>query len=119
MKRIIINPDDYPPGFAEYAQPLLNARIRTLEAMKRSEKKICEYILRAFPELGRGPVFNEIVSNTRLSDETVDLCLERLNKIDMLKYDRENRQVLVLYPLSSVPCPHQVHIKGKKPVYAM
>ncbi len=28
-------------------------------------------------------------------------------------------QILVLYPLSSIPCPHRVHMAGKKPVYAM
>lgn len=116
---MIINPENYPPGFAEFAQPLLDARIRTLQKMSRYEKRICRYILDSFPHLGRGPAFHEIVENSQLSANSVSECLERLNEIDMLKYDKEAQQVLVLYPLSSIPCPHQVHLKGKKTVYAM
>lgn len=116
---MIINPEDYPQGFAEMAQRMLNARERTLKLMNLQEKLICKYILESFPVLGRGPMFDEIVENTRLPEENVGTGLEHLNGIDMLKYDEETGQVLVIYPLSSITCPHEVHIKGKKPVYGM
>ena len=114
-----LNPDDYPPGFAQYAQPLLDARIRTLAAINSAEKLICKQILEAFPEKGCGPMFDEIVKGTGLPEENVSAGLDRLNQIDMIKYDEETGQVLVIYPLSTIPCPHQVHIKGKKSLYAM
>jgi len=114
-----INSADYPPGFAEYVRPLLDARERTLSRMSREEKLICKSILNAFPELGRGPAFEEIVEKTGLSPDEVTERLEHLNGIDMLKYDADNARVIVLYPLSDISCPHRVHIKGKKPLYAM
>jgi hypothetical protein len=114
-----VNPDDYPAGFAEYVQPLLDARNRTLRMMNQHEKLVCRYILEAFPEMGRGPMLHEIVENVRLPEENVAACLTRLDDIDMLKYDEDTGQVLVLYPLSTIPCPHRVQITGKKPIYAM
>ena len=116
---MIINPEDYPECFAKLAQRMLDARKHTLKLMNSHEKLICKYILNAFPELGRGPMFDEIVENTLLPEENVASGLERLNSIDMLKFDEETGQVLVLYPLSGISCPHEVHIKGKKPVYGM
>ncbi len=116
---MIIKTDDYPPGFAAHAQPILNARLRTLKNMSPQEKLICRFILEAFPRLGRGPQFEEIIEGTGLSVEEAAASLGRLNKIDMLKYDEETGSVLVLYPLSGIPCPHTVRMKGKEPVYAM
>jgi hypothetical protein len=111
--------EDFPPGFAEVTQPLLDARLRTLEKLGQEEKLVCSYILEAFPELGRGPMCDEIVRGTGLPETTVSACLERLDGIDFMKVDAGTGQILVLYPLSSIPCPHRVHMKGKKPVYAM
>jgi hypothetical protein len=115
----MIQTEDYPPGFAEYTRPMLEARRRALAAMSPDENRVCHYILEAWPELGRGPSFDEVLAGTGLSTEATAACLDRLNKIDMLKYDAKEEQVLVLYPLSSIPCPHRVHIEGQKPVYAM
>lgn len=114
-----INAGDYPPGFAEYAGRVLDARLRVLRMLSTHEKLVCRCILEAFPRLGRGPAFEEVVEETGLTGDEVETCLARLDEIDMLKYDDEAGRMLVLYPLSDVPCPHRVHISGKKPVYAM
>lgn len=116
---MIINAGDYPPGFAEYAGRVLEARLRVLKMLSPHEKLVCRCILEAFPRLGRGPAFEEVVEETGLTRDEVVASLARLDGIDMLKYDEEAGRVLVLYPLSDIPCPHRVHISGGKPVYAM
>jgi len=111
--------EDYPPGFIEYVQPLLNARQRALQQMTSEEKLICKHILESFPLLGRGPNVAEIVSGTGLPRVKVVESLRRLNAIDMLKYESQTGRVLVLYPISDIPCPHRVYLQDKRPLYAM
>ncbi|MFC1895575.1 hypothetical protein ACFL0Q_02785 [Thermodesulfobacteriota bacterium] len=111
--------EDFPPGFTEYVQPLFDARQRTLQKMTSHEKLVCKSVLEAFPALGRGPTSHELVTGTALTEEQVMQSLLRLNSIDMLKYDERDARVLVLYPLSDIPCAHRVHIRGKRAVYAM
>ncbi len=116
---MIIPPDEYPPGFADGIQPLFNARQRTLQGMTPQEKLICRHILETFPALGRGPSVGELIVSTGLPGAQVVESLVRLDSCDMLKYDAQTGHVLVLYPLSDIPCPHRVYLRGQRPLYAM
>ena len=114
-----IPPEAYPPGFADYLQPLLDARLRFLEKISSNEKLICREIIAAFPELGRGPTVDELAERTGLPQSDVKTTLSHLNDRDMLKYDAETGCVIALYPFSDVLCPHQVQLAGKQRLYAM
>ena len=114
-----IPPEAYPPGFADYLQPLLDARLRFLEKISSNEKLICREIIAAFPELGRGPTAAELAERTTLSLDHVATRLTHLSTRDMLKYDAETGCVIALYPFSDVPCPHRVQLAGKQRLYAM
>jgi hypothetical protein len=116
---IALDEYDYPPGFTDYVQPLFNARQRTLQRMTRQEKLVCRHILEIFPVLGHGPSVDELVASTGLPRTHVVESLGRLDSCDMLKYDAQAGQVLVLYPLSDIPCPDRVHLRGWQPLYAM
>ena len=116
---MIILPDEYPPGFADYIQPLFNARQRTLQRMIPQEKLVCKHVLEIFPVLGRGPSTDELIASTGLPRAQVVESLVRLDSCDMLKYDVQTGYVLVLYPLSDIPCPHRVYLQGQQPLYAM
>ncbi len=116
---MIIPPDEYPPGFTDYIQPLFNARQRTLQRMTPQEKLVCKHILQIFPALGHGPSVDDLVASTGLPRAQVIESLGRLDSCDMLKYDGQTCQVVVLYPLSDIPCPHRVYLRGQQPLYAM
>lgn len=109
----------YPPGFAEYLQPLLDARLRFLENMSAVEKRIFHGIIASFPQLGRGPTAAELAERTTLSLDHVVTTLTHLSTRDMLKYDAQTGCVIALYPFSDVPCPHQVQLAGTQRLYAM
>ena len=114
-----IPPEAYPPRFADYLQPLLDARLRFLQEISSNEKLICREIIAAFPGLGRGPTVDELAERTGLQQSDVETTLTHLNDRDMLKYDAQTGCVIALYPFSDVPCPHQVQLVGKQRLYAM
>jgi hypothetical protein len=119
MSQMPLRSEDYPPGFATYVQPLLDARQRVLQRLSDAERYICHHILETFFRCGRGPTIDELVSTASFSLEKVTSCIERLNNIDFLKYDATSRQVVVLYPFSAPPGPDRVHLLGKPQLYGM
>jgi hypothetical protein len=119
MSQMPLRPEDYPPGFAAYVQPLLDARQRVLQRLSDEERYLCHQILEMFFRYGRGSAIDELVSIAPFSTEKVTACIERLNSIDFLKYDASTRQVVVLYPFSSPSGPDRVHIPGKPQLYGM
>ena len=119
MSQMPLRPEDYPPGFAAYVQPLLDARQRVLQRLSDEELAICHQILEMFFRCGRGPTMDELVSVASFSTEQVTACIERLNSIDFLKYDASSRQVVVLYPFSVLSGPDCVHLPGKPHLYGM
>lgn len=119
MSQMPLRPDDYPPGFATYVQPLLDARQRVLQRLNDEERYLCHHILEMFFRCGRGPTIDELVGAASFSLEQVISCVERLNSIDFLKYDSDSRQVVVLYPFSALPGPDRVRIPGKPQLYGM
>ena len=119
MLQMPLRPEDYPPGFAAYVQPLLEARQRILQRLSDEERCLCHQILAMFFRCGRGPTIDELVSDISFSIEKVAARIERLNSIDFLKYDANSRQVVVLYPFSALLGPDRVHIPGKPPLYGM
>jgi hypothetical protein len=110
---------EYPAGFVEYLQPMLAARQRALRNLSPHERLLCTRMLELFPKLSRGPNVDELAASSGVPTEHIIPCLERLDAIDFLKYDTRTRQVLVLYPLSAIPCPHRVYLHSKQPLYAM
>ena len=105
MSQMPLRPEDYPPGFAAYVQPLLDARQRILQRLSDEERSLCHQILEMFFRCGRGPTIDELISAASFSTEKITECIERLNSIDFLKYDASTRQVVVLYPFSALPGP--------------
>jgi hypothetical protein len=116
---MVLRSAEYPPGFVEYLQPLLEARQRALRNLSSHERLLCTRMLELFPKLGRGPNVDELATSSGLPTEHIIACLERLDATDFLKYDTGTRQVLVLYPLSAIPCPHRVYLQSRAPLYAM
>lgn len=119
MSQMPLRPEDYPPGFATYVQPLLDARQRVLQRLSDEERYLCQQILEMFFRCGRGPTIDELVSTASFSVEKVTAYIERLNRMDFLKYDASSRQVVVLYPFSALPGPDRVYIPGKPQLYGM
>jgi hypothetical protein len=119
MLQMPLRPEDYPPGFAAYVQPLLEARQRTLQRLSDEERYVCHQILAMFFRCGRGPTIDELVSTVSFSMEKVTACVERLNSIDFLKYDASTRQVVVLYPFSALSGTDCVQIPGRPLLHGM
>jgi hypothetical protein len=112
-------PEDYPPGFAAYVQPLLDARRRVLQRLSDEERHLCHQILEMFFRCGRGPAIDELVSAASFSTEKVISRIERLNSSDFLKYDAGTRQVAVLYPFSAPSGADRVQIPGRPLLHGM
>ena len=55
MSQMPLRPEDDPPGFAAYVQPLLDARQRVLQRLSDEERHLCHQILETFFRCGRGP----------------------------------------------------------------
>lgn len=119
MPQVPLQPEDYPPGFASYVQPLLDARKRVLQCLSDEERYLCHQILEMFFRCGRGPTINELVSVASFSTEKVTDYVERLNNTDFLKYDASTQQVVVLYPFSALPGPDWVQISGRPLLHGM
>jgi hypothetical protein len=119
MSQIPLRPEDYPPGFAAYVQPLLGARQRILQRLSDEERYLCHQILEMFFRCGRGPTIDELVSVAAFSMEKVTSYIERLNSVDFLKYDASTRQVVVLYPFSALSGTDCVQIQGKPLLHGM
>src|SRR5262245_12659906 len=81
MSQMPLRTEDYPPGFATYVQPLLDARQRVLQRLSDEERYLCHHILEMFFRCGRGPTIDELVSIASFSTEKVTSCIERLNSI--------------------------------------
>lgn len=112
-----LSPHAYPPGFAAYLQPLLDARLRFQDTMPPDVRRVCLAIIDAFSALGRGPTATEVAERAGLPLTAAQATLERLNARDIVKYD--NDTVIALYPFSDVPCPHRVQLDGQPRLYAM
>lgn len=112
-----LSPHAYPPGFAAYLQPLLDARLRFQDTMPQNVRRVCLAIIDAFSALGRGPTATEVAERAGLPLTEAQATLERLNARDIVKYD--NDTVIALYPFSDVPCPHRVQLDGQPRLYAM
>jgi hypothetical protein len=119
MSQMPLRSEDYPPGFAAYVQPLLDARLRVLQRLSDEERYLCHQILEMFFCYGHGPTIDELVSITSFSTETVISSIERLNSIDFLKYDASSRRVVVLYPFSALSGTDCVQIPGKPLLHGM
>lgn len=109
----------YPPGFADYLQPMLDARLRFQDTMSAAVRRVCLAIIEAFPELGRGPSVAEVAERAGLPLVEVHTTLERLNERDVVKYGADGGAVMALYPFSDVECPHRVRLAGRRRLYAM
>ncbi|PON15163.1 hypothetical protein C2W62_25255 [Candidatus Entotheonella serta] len=109
----------FPPGFAEWLQPLLNARRAFLLRMSLVERGIGTEIIERFRRFGRGPTESEIAQGVGMPEHDVVKRLEVLSAKDFLKYDSQSGRILALYPFSDVPCPHRVTLLGKAPLYGM
>lgn len=112
-----LSPPAYPPGFAAYLQPLLDARLRFQETMPRDVRRVCLAIIDAFSELGRGPTAAETAERAGLPLAEAQATLARLDARDIVKYDSDT--VIALYPFSDIPCPHRVRLDGQPRLYAM
>lgn len=112
-----LSPHAYPPGFAAYLQPLLDARMRFQDTMPPEVRRVCPAIIDAFSALGRGPTATEVAERAGLPLTEAQATLERLNARDIVKYDSDT--VIALYPFSDVPCPHRVQLDGQPRLYAM
>lgn len=112
-----LSPHAYPPGFAAYLQPLLDARLRFQETMPRDVRRVCLAVIDAFSELGRGPTAAETAERAGLPLAEAQATLARLDARDIVKYD--SGTVIALYPFSDVPCPHRVRLDGQPRLYAM
>lgn len=112
-----LSPHAYPPGFAAYLQPLLDARLRFQDTMPQNVRRVCLATIDAFSTLGRGPTATEVAERADLPLTEAQATLERLNARDIVKYD--NDTVIALYPFSDVPCPHRVQLDGQPRLYAM
>ncbi len=112
-----LSPPAYPPGFAAYLQPLLDARLRFQETMPRDVRRVCLAVIDAFSELGRGPTAAETAERAGLPLAEAQATLARLDARDIVKYD--SGMVIALYPFSDVPCPHRVQLDGQPRLYAM
>ena len=110
-------PHAYPPGFADYLQPLLDARLRFEDTMPQNVRRVCLAIIDAFSVLGRGPTAVEVAERAGLPLTEAQATLGRLNARDIVKY--ESGTVIALYPFSDVPCPHRVQLDGQSRLYAM
>lgn len=114
-----LSPPAYPPGFAAYLQPLLDARLRFQETMPRDVRRVCLAVIDAFSELGRGPTAAETAERAGLPLAEAQATLARLDARDIVKYDADSGTVIALYPFSDVPCPHRVRLDGQPCLYAM
>ena len=119
MSQMPLRPEDYPPGFAAYVQPLLDARLRVLQRLSDEERYLCHQILEMFLRCGHGPTVDELVSIAPFSSEKVTECVDRLNSIDFLKYDASSRRVVVLYPFLALSGTDCVQIPGKPLLHGM
>ena len=112
-----LSPHAYPPGFAAYLQPLLDARLRFEDTMPPEVRRVCLAIIDAFSILGRGPTATEVAERAGLSLTEAQGTLGRLNARDIVKY--ESNAVIALYPFSDMHCPHRVQLDGQPRLYAM
>ena len=112
-----LSPHAYPPGFAAYLQPLLDARLRFQDTMPPDVRRVCLAVIDAFSALGRGPTGTEVAERAGLPPTEAQATLGRLNARDIVKYDDDT--VIALYPFSDVPCPHKVQLDGQPRLYAM
>ena len=110
-------PHAYPPGFTDYLQPLLDARLRFEDTMLPDVRRVCLAIIDAFSILGRGPTATEVAERAGLPLTEAQATLERLNARDIVKY--ESGTVIAFYPFSDVRCPHRVQLDGQPRLYAM
>lgn len=114
-----LSPHVYPPGFTDYLQPLLDARLRFEDTMPPEVRRVCLAVIDAFSTLGRGPTATEVAERAGLPLTEAQATLERLNARDIVKYDSKSGTVIALYPFSDVPCPHRVQLDGQPRLYAM
>lgn len=114
-----LSPHAYPPGFAAYLQPLLDARLRFEDTMPPEVRRVCLAIIDAFSILGRGPTATEVAERAGLPLTEAQGTLGRLNVRDIVKYDNKSDTVIALYPFSDVPCPHRIQLDGQPRLYAM
>ena len=112
-----LSPHAYPPGFAAYLQPLLDARLRFQDTMPPDVRRVCLAVIDAFSALGRGPTATEVAERAGLPLTEAQATLGRLNARDIVKYDGDT--VIALYPFSDVPCSHKVQLDGQPRLYAM
>ena len=111
--------EEFPEGFATFAQPMLDGRHRFVASLNPTERWVCDTTVAYFVERGRGPTRSELLelrTNAEHSAAAVDAALEHLNQRDMLVL--EGDRVIALYPFSDRPCPHRVRVGGKR-LYAM
>lgn len=117
--QITISPKYYPKGFAEWLQPLWEARQRFVLSWTAQEKAVLLAIVQSFTNLSRGPFLEDLGKLVGISEsETVDI-LRRFNKRDALKYDEKAGKILAFYPFSDVPCPHEVVFPSGKRLWGM
>lgn len=111
--------DFYPEGFAEWLQPLWEARQRFVAGWSDAERSLCLAIIRSFTDSGRGPDLAEIVERSGLGEAEAVAILERFNKRDVLVYDSAAQRIRAFYPFSDVPCCHHITFPSGRRQFGM
>lgn len=107
---------EFPDGFAEWLQPLFDARGRLLAGLGETERWVCRETVRHFVESGSGPSLDALRGGGMYPAKAVDTALTHLDERDLLVIDGD--RVLSFYPFSDRPCRHRVIVEGR-PFYPM
>lgn len=103
---------EFPDGFVDMVQPLLDGRHRFVESLSSAERWVCTAVVDAFVGGGSGPTRSTLIQAGVFSAPEVDAALAHLDARDMLVLQAD--RVLALYPFSDRPCPHRVRVGAKR-----
>jgi hypothetical protein len=83
------------------------------------ENQVRRFIFRTFLELGRAPKVEEIRGTLKLSLEEATECLEGLEQRDLILREIGTQNIIAACPVSVIPTPNRVVLKGGKEIYAL
>ncbi len=103
---------EFPPGFAEWLEPLFESRRRFVAGLAPVERWVAGATVEAFALEGCGPSLAALQAASPHPPEAVEAALRHLDERDMLVLQGD--RVLAFYPFSDRPCRHRVWVEGKR-----
>ncbi|MFX0125528.1 MAG: alkylmercury lyase family protein [Candidatus Hodarchaeota archaeon] len=84
------------------------------KSLSHEENEVRRFILTQTPKLGRLPSLTEVEQAfTKFSEEEITAILTKLDQLDVIHLNNEQKTIIAAYPFSGKPTPHKVTFKSE------